>query len=216
MRTWDIVQRLEGEYFDYQKLCHILEGDSHIRRKIGQLIRDGVLVGVKKGLYILGKKIKGATYSREVLANLIYGPSYVSLEYALSFHGLIPEKVSVVTSVTTKRKKEFSTPVGTFTYEHLHHKAFPWGILRGEEGRKIGYLIASPEKALLDYLALRIKLTGSEKVNFEELVHHDLRIDEDLFNALNFEKIVQMGQYYKSPLVKAFGEFCKERIIKNG
>lgn len=216
MKTLDIIQKLNSEYFDYQKLTTILEGESHVRRKICQLIRDGAIVAVKKGLYILGDKIRGTTYSREVLANLVYGPSYISLEFALSLHGLIPEKVSIITSVTLKRNNRFDTPVGTFSYEHLHFKAYPWGISRAEISKNAGYLIATPEKALLDLVALRIKTGNRRRINFEDYLFNDLRIDVEAFGELNLDKIYSLSRYYKNIFAKEFGIFCKERNNNHG
>jgi predicted transcriptional regulator of viral defense system len=107
------------------------------------------LIRVKKGIYL--RTDSPVPYSKELLANLMYGPSYVSLEYALQFHGLIPEAVKTVTSVTTGRRKSFTTPVGRFEYEHLAPRYFSLGIdiVNLEEGGR-AFFIASPEKALFD------------------------------------------------------------------
>ncbi|MBW1967626.1 MAG: hypothetical protein JRI48_09680 [Deltaproteobacteria bacterium] len=88
------------EEFDYQTLLCILSGYARPRDKITDLLRKGDIIRVKKGLYIFGEGHRKAPYSREVLANLMYGPSYVSLEYALQYYGLIPERVEALTSVT--------------------------------------------------------------------------------------------------------------------
>ncbi len=93
---------------------------------------------------------------RKVLANLIYGPSYISLEYALQYWGLIPERVETVTSITGKRNKFFTTPLGNFSYRYLHKSKFIQGVLLvksrfsglpGEGGVETGFFIASAEKA---------------------------------------------------------------------
>jgi predicted transcriptional regulator of viral defense system len=89
-------------------------------------MRKGVVVRVKKGLYIFGDEYRIRPFSRESLANLIYGPSIISLESALSFHGLIPERVATVTSVTPKRSKRFTTPVGCFVYRQVPLSYFLW------------------------------------------------------------------------------------------
>ena len=94
-------------------------------------------------------------FSREILANLVYGPSYLSLEYALAYHGLTPEAVQTATSVTTQKNQIFETPVGRFEYRHLPLRFYPDGIERIELGENRGFLIACPEKALFDTLNLR-------------------------------------------------------------
>ena len=74
-------------------------------RKIHSLLKSGALIRVKKGLYILGDAYREEPISLLLLGNLIYGPSYISQEYALQYHGLIPERVDLVTSMTCNRKK---------------------------------------------------------------------------------------------------------------
>ena len=87
--------------------------------------------------------------SSEYLANLIYGPSYVSLEYVLAYHGLIPERVETVTSVTTRRSRDFSTPIGDFSFRMLTKGRYECGAdLVEADG--VSFLIATPEKAISD------------------------------------------------------------------
>jgi len=70
-------------------------------------LRDKCLIRVKKGLYIFGPKIAIRPYSKEVLANLIYRPSALSFEYALSLYGMIPERLEVISSLTPQRDMSF-------------------------------------------------------------------------------------------------------------
>lgn len=193
-------------YLDYQKLKAALGDDSHERRSIGLLVKKGAITRVKKGLYLWGEK----AYSREVLSNLIFGPSYVSLEYALFYHGLTPERVEVVTAVTTKKKKEFETPVGLFTYEHLNAEVYPWGqtLIQTENG--FTAMMASPEKAILDTIALRMK-KDIEASDFENILFSDLRVDEDLFSKLDRDKLLSLCEYYKNKSIKSFSHFLKLR-----
>ncbi|HKL25829.1 MAG TPA: hypothetical protein VJ910_06340 [Desulfuromonadales bacterium] len=138
------------EEFDYQVLLDALQNYAQPRKKINDLLTKGVIVRVKKGLYVFGDDYRNKPYSREILANLIYGPSCVSLEYALHHYGLIPERVEAVTSVTTKRPKEFQTPVGLFQYRNVPEAGFHVGLQRVELNDGRAYLMASPEKALAD------------------------------------------------------------------
>ena len=82
-------RNIGGEVFDYQVLLDVLAEYRKPRDRITRLLAGGVIVRVKKGLYCFGEPFRRESLSREYLANLIYGPSYVSLEYALSHHGLI-------------------------------------------------------------------------------------------------------------------------------
>ncbi|MHB0981603.1 MAG: type IV toxin-antitoxin system AbiEi family antitoxin domain-containing protein [Thermoleophilia bacterium] len=104
--------RIEGEEFDYQALLGSLGDLSYPGDKITSLLRRGDIVRVKKGIYVFGRAYARRPYSRKVLANMLYGPSYVSLDYALQYHGLIPERVEAVTSMTIARARRFVTPVG--------------------------------------------------------------------------------------------------------
>lgn len=117
--TAEMRLQLGRDVFDYQQLTACLGHLSKPRDKIHKLLAKGDIVRIRKGLYAFGREYRREPLSREVLANLIYGPSYISLEYALSYHGLIPERVSTVTSVALGRSRKFDTPVGTFTYQSL-------------------------------------------------------------------------------------------------
>ena len=100
-------QKIDLDVFDYQVLLDVLAGYGKPRDKITRLLMSGEIVRVKKGLYCFGEAFRRSPICREYLANLIYGPSYVSLDYALRLHGLIPERVEAVTSVTTRRSRGF-------------------------------------------------------------------------------------------------------------
>ena len=211
MDVTELRSRIPGSYFDYQKLKSALKETTHERRLIGQLIKKGHLVRVKKGLYVWGTKVSNVLLSKEVLANLIYGPSYVSLEYALSHYGLIPERVDTVTSVTPKRKKIFETPVGAFTYEVIHSDCFPWGVNLKKIDQKTTYMMASPEKALLDTIALKVNAKDLSLSGVESFLTEDMRIDLDEFQKLNHKKLVELASYYKQPSVKTFLSYLKKR-----
>ena len=101
--------------FDYNLLLHALRDYKKPRDKIRGLIKDKDIIRIKKGLYVLGREYN-KPYSKFVLANLIYGPSYITGQTALAFWNMIPERVELIISMTTKRKKQFETPVGRFSY----------------------------------------------------------------------------------------------------
>lgn len=87
-----------SEELDYRFVMNCLINYRSPRVKLNHLLNVGALIRVKKGLYVFGKQFSRGPYCLELLANKIYGPSYVSLEWALQFHGLIPERVEVVVS----------------------------------------------------------------------------------------------------------------------
>ena len=145
----NLRKRIGREEFDYPALMAALSSYANPRDRVTALLRRGDIIRVKKGLYVFGEALRERPYSRELLANLVYGPSFVSLDSALAYHGLIPERVASLTSVTTKRPTVFDTPVGSFIYRQAPKGYFHLGMDRVEEGN-VAFLIAVPEKALAD------------------------------------------------------------------
>ena len=113
---------------------------------ISSNIDSGLFVKLRNNFYT----IKDSQPSQYLIANKIYQPSYISLEKALSHYGVIPEVVYAVTSVTTKSSREFTTPKGNFIYQSIKKIAFTgYGLCLID---KDNVLMATPEKALADYL----------------------------------------------------------------
>ncbi|MCU0663277.1 MAG: hypothetical protein MUC50_13245 [Myxococcota bacterium] len=181
------------EEFDYLALLSALSSYSNPRNKITALLRDGTIIRVKKGLYVFGDQERRRPFSRELLANLIYGPSFISLDFALFHHGLIPERPSVVTSVTLKRSKEFETPVGSFSYRQTPRASFNIGMSRIEQD-DVAYLMACPERALADKLSeVRGHKIRSQR-ELGSLLFDDLRLEPREFAKLNAELIEAVGK----------------------
>ncbi len=181
------------EEFDYGFLISALSAYKNPRVKINALLKKDHIIRVKKGLYVFGPKYANEPYSKETLANLIYGPSYISLEYALSFHGLIPERVEVLTSITYKRNKLFNTPVGAFSYRYIHPLLYSCQITLHPLDDLHTILIASPEKTLCDslYYMDKIKVATIEKILFE-----DMRIDKNALLNLDISKVEELARLY--------------------
>jgi len=184
----DIREQVRTDVLDYQQLVSCLRGYAKPRDRISGLLADGSLVRLRKGLYVFGEHYRRAPLSREHLANLIYGPSYVSLDYALSRYGLIPERVENVTSVTTGEKRRFSTPLGVFTYQPLPPRRYAPGIQWAGEG-DAHYLMASPEKALVDKVWTDKRFSPANLKDFDAYLFEDLRLDEEQVVALNREQL---------------------------
>jgi hypothetical protein len=197
------------EEFDYSALMAALSGYAKPHQKITSLLRRGVIVRVKKGLYVFGEGYRQRPYSRELLANLIYGPSFISLDYALSYHGLIPERVEQVTSVTTGRARKFDTPVGTFLYRPVPRASFHVGMNRVET-RNSSFLIASSERALADKVredrATRLRSLGDA----ETYLFSDLRVDMAAFLEMDLGSFREIAEALGSR--KAL--FCADLLQK--
>ena len=162
-------------------------------------VKKGYLLKIKNAIYIFKRdyeKIKG-----EEIAATLYQPSYLSLESALSAYGFIPEIVYSYVSVTGKTNRIFDNKFGHFIYRHLKTELF-WGYreVRTDTGR---YIIAEPEKAILDYLYLNLSKINSES-DFE-----NLRFNEDrLHETLNREKFLQYLQAFEIKKLKRWAHLC--------
>jgi hypothetical protein len=154
-----------------------LKDYSSPRARLTRLLKTGELIQIRRGLFVDNPSV-----SRKVLASIVYGPSYISFEYALSAAELIPERVEVVTSAcfNKNRNKIFRTPLGEFRYFYLPDLVYPYGI-QLQEDDSMSYLIASGEKALCDavYKVPAVATVGA----IEHLLLEDWRMErEDLFN----------------------------------
>jgi len=189
----DIREQIPIDVLDYQQLISALRGYAKPRDRISALLADGSLLRVRKGLYVFGGRYRREPLSREHLANLIYGPSYVSLDYALSRYGMIPERVESVTSVTTGENRRFATPFGVFTYRPLSPRRYTPGIQWAGEG-EARYLMASPEKALVDKVWTDKRFSPAASSDFDAYLFEDLRMDEQRLSSLNHNRLVASHQ----------------------
>ncbi len=164
--------------------------------KLARLVDNGEYIPIKRGLYEDNKNV-----SPHLLASSIYSPSYISFEWALSYHALISERVNVVTSATfdKKKKKVFETPFGIFSYKDVPSQVFYWGVKIIHEG-EYAYRIASAEKAICDKL-YDISPVLTQKA-MRVLLEDDLRIDMDALLSLNLEDIKFLASKYRSTNVR--------------
>jgi predicted transcriptional regulator of viral defense system len=201
MAKMDILQLRKAigrEEFDHPSLTSALSSYRAVDQKINELLKSRAIVRVKKGLYVFGPDSRLSPICKESLANLIYGPSCISLEYALSYYGLIPERVETITCVTPKRDKEFNTPLGRFTYRYLGVEKYPHGITQSWIDLQHPILIASPEKALCDYVTLRDVPEITSRKQARAFLEHDLRIDEESLRRFDVRAMVHLNERYKS------------------
>jgi len=183
------VQEYAEEPLTRQLMLDMLRDYRRPNDKINELVKNGALTAIKNGLYIPGPSINTARPEPFLLANHLWGPSYVSMEAALSFWGLIPERVYEVSSVTIKTAKTYKTPIGRFSYFHTPLPYYSFGIKSVPLTARQVALIASPEKALCDkiVMAAGILLRSSKQVR--EFLIDDLRIDENMLQKLNWKEI---------------------------
>ena len=153
--------------------------------KINEWVKSGQLIAVRRGLYIPGKQSNLTVPEPFLIANHLRGPSYVSLESALSYWGLIPERVFEITSVTLKTTKQYNTPVGRFNYQRLPSPYYAFGIESIQLSPKQTALIASREKAVCDKIILTSGVTLRSARQTKDFLLDDLRMDESELQKLN-------------------------------
>lgn len=171
--------------------------------KLSREIRDGKLFRIINGLYETDPNTPGY-----LLASSIYGPSYISFEYALSYYGLIPERVTTITCATfdKKKRKEYITDFGVFTYRDVPSSVYSEEIILKEENN-YSYQIATPEKALCDKLYTLSPLTNYS--NLENMLFNDLRIDVEELNKMNVDKIEKLSELYHSTNVELLAKYMR-------
>jgi hypothetical protein len=168
---------------DYALLSSIFSDYKYPRNKIANLEIDGKLIRLKRSLYVVSPDVSGKLLSTELIANHIYGPSYVSMESALRYYGLIPESVSMVRSMTTKRSRSFENSISKFDYINCNEEYYPIGINQ-KIGDDYSFLIASPEKALCDLIAYTPKVRPRFIHAMLLYLEEDIRLDMEAFYKL--------------------------------
>jgi len=173
MNYFEFKKKIEElPYFETKELRLVL-GDTFTTSTLTNLknwVNKGHLIMLRRGLYVLAE----VAHKMDVMAfaTKIYQPSYVSMEMALSFYGIIPEAVFTVTSVTTRKTKEFKTPQGNFSYQKIKKEAF--GGYDTIKNDKFSFNLALPEKAMVDFFYLNRNILDGSRHQFE-----GYRLNED-------------------------------------
>ena len=165
-------------------------------KKVTWLEKQGVIIRLKRGLYVVNPEHSGKTLSSELIANHLYTPSYISMSTALRYYGLIPEAVYVHQSMTVKHSRSFQTPVGSYDYKYISREAFSIGVRSMHKG-DYAFLIASPEKALCDLIANSSQVNLRYMKDVETYLEQDIRMDMDEFNKMDktiFEDYIKVGK----------------------
>lgn len=185
MRFEEFVKTVKNlPVIDTELLLSGVSNPSGIKVQITRWLKSGKLVQLKRGVYLLAEPYMGIDILASHVASVLKKPSYISLEKALEFHGLIPEAVKVYTCVTTKRAARFVNSVGDFDYRHIQRSLF-WGY-ESINNKKQTAFMATAEKALLDLFYLRhinvtldylegLRLQNGENINMKRLFEYAQR-----------------------------------------
>ena len=188
-------RRFDGEYFPDSGAC---PPNISVKKK-GNILR------IKRGLYTDNLKIDSP-----IIANVCYSPSYISFETALSYYGMIPERVYAIKSATfmKNKKKEFSNHFGLFLYCDINKNAYPYDICQIEiENVKVA--IASKEKALIDMISILSPRNNIKEL--EDLIFNDLRIDEVIFDELDKKKMIELCDLYCNKSIKILKRYLEAK-----
>lgn len=191
---YDNFRKLVSNYpvFSSRLFDHLTNNVPLLRRQVTDWVKKGVIFQLKRGLYTLKEEDRQAGLSRYFLAGQIYTPSYIGLETALSYYGIIPEAVHTITSMTTKKTQTFNNPFGHFIYHHIKQELYGDYVKQQDE---FGYsfLIATAERAIVEFLYLRLR---------------DIKkFDEDLFEtSFRFQNLETINCKKLQEIAKRFNK----------
>lgn len=185
-----VLTRLSNQPLPHQLLVSILKDYERPNDKIYQLAKEGIIQSIKRGLYVVGPALNPDSRPEPfLLANHIFGPSYVSVETALSYYGLIPERVYETASMTTQASRKFNTPLGTFTYTRLPLPYYAFGTRSVKLADDKYAMVASAEKALCDKIITTSGLLLRSKKVAKEFLLENMRMDEGVLKQLNTQEM---------------------------
>ena len=172
---------LRNQYKDYANPLDKIKRDAD----------NGLLIRLNRGLYETNKGVNPC-----LLASSILSPSYLSFDWALSYYGLIPEKVIAITSASMglRKNKTFVNAFGRYEYSDIPSQVFSEGLNYLEDG-EYTVKIATKEKAICDSLC-KWRIVHSIK-ELKELLFVDKRIDESEFAVCNFKLMLRLAGLYK-------------------
>lgn len=193
--------------YSFDDLCLKFGDYTDVKGKIRREIKAGNLTVVSRGLYETNSDASG-----KYLAGRIYGPSYLSFDYALAAYSLIPEAVYAFTSATFRKNKtkKYRNHFGVFTYRDVPAAAYPFEIALYEESG-YSWQIATPEKALCDKLYSMPPVRNAG--DLDAMLFDDLRIDERELRRLNADTINELAPLYRSTNLTLLTKFLRKKRL---
>ena len=205
-----------GGLFDETVIYNLFPDSSDGARAlmVNRACKAGEILRLKPGLFVLGPPYRKSEPHPFVVAGVLHAPSHISLESALAHHSLIPEAVYQVSSVTVGRSREFSTPLGVFSFRRVPARAPRAGVEAVAVARNAWAFIASPLRAIADTIYLRKEITWNR--NGLGYLTESLRIEEDDLRALSFEALDEILESIRSRRVRAYLEGLKGAVNHAG
>ena len=193
---------LSEPIYDITSMRHALRGIADQRGKIARLLENGALISLRRGLYASRRDLDPLS-----LAGSIYGPSYISFETALAWHGMIPERVTEILSATIKRAATFENDFGHFRYLAIPKSVYPAGIHRMMDS-DLPFLIASPTKALADRIA---REAGFRSIADVARWWKEMRIE--LLSGLDHSQLQECADGYGRPSARWLLRFAEKNHL---
>ena len=192
MKFEQLLKLLNGEtIFSSSMLLVGRESINVVRKQLTRWVSNGKLIQLRRSIYAVAQPYKDVQPHPFLIANMMRRASYVSLQSALAYFGIIPEYVPITTSVTTGRPEEITTKVGRFQFRHIKKELF-WGYQEIEASSGIKVFIASPEKSLLDLIYLTPQ---SDSLDYLE----ELRLQN--IERIDKKMLIDFAQKFKSPKI---------------
>jgi hypothetical protein len=206
VNTFLAFKKFEEQVLPSQVLLSLFQEYSSPLDKIGDWVEKGYLIQLRRGLYIPGPNSGLILPELFTISNHLYGPSYISLESALSFWGLIPERVFGVYAISLQRSKVMETPVGRFEYRNMSDRYYYLGVNSISLTSKQRVLMANKEKAVIDKIVLTAGVQFRSKEDVIGYFERDLRVEmEDLFE---FDLNMIRSWIPKLPKQRSFEKLC--------
>ena len=212
MNTQKLKKALKTSIFTHEELANILKDEvSNVNAKISYMVKQEILIRLKKGLYAFSELYQDSPVDIISVANRLYTPSYISFDYALSYYGLIPERVYEVTSATLHAKKVFETPLGRFSYRPIPLDVYALGVDWLYDEVNGGKFIATPEKALCDKIRGDRGVGRLNQEKMRDYLLYDLRIEWEALLKLDVRLIEEIAKRYKSYNLKSLSSILKRK-----
>ena len=202
------LERAQGGIFTRNEAaCWINSDGASLDALLKRAVADREILRIRRGLFCLANKYLREAIHPFALAQRILGPSYISLESALAHHGWIPEAVYTISSVAEKRSCIFDTPAGHFSFTRIPQTPLFAGVERQEVNSTASFFVASPLKALADYVYVKhCDWTGLAPVR------DSLRVDEAELATLKADSFEALLDIYRSGRVRRFLDAARKDL----
>jgi predicted transcriptional regulator of viral defense system len=200
-------------FFTVQSLKLLHEPMRTLQNQLRLWIRQGSIFHLRRGMYTLSDADRTVTADPLVISANMVSPSYVSLEWALSHYGLIPEQARQITAVTTQKTQHYVTPLGTFLYRHIKTELFN-GFYEERTSEGFTYLIATPEKALFDFLYYQMPMIHLKNTDiFESSYRFQNLAQMDWNQFMRYVKTSNSKKMFKiANLIKSWAHHLADEI----